>query len=206
MAISQIVYQKRTYSIKSFVQDSVRLCQSLLSLPAGRSTSRRLDRTFSERIMLAVTQVNQCRYCDYGHSIAALRAGVTQEELRALKSGDLAAAPPDELPALVFAQHYAVRRGVPDEEATRALINAYGDSKSRVIVLTIRMITLGNLLGNTFDAWLNRLRGRPVASGHALGEIGVLILALFTIPVLAITGLVGTVLRLMRFRAVSTRC
>lgn len=197
MTLAGDVYRKRTYDVRGFLQDSARLCRSLLSLPPNGPKSERLDRAFSERIMLAVTQVNQCRYCEYGHSIAALRAGVTLEELQALASGDLGAAPPEELPALLFAQHYAARRGAPEKEDCRALFDTYGESQSRRILLIIRMITIGNLLGNTFDALLNRVRGRPVTSGHAVGEVCVLFLVVFSIPVMAITALVGTILRLI---------
>ena len=196
MTLTREIYQKRTYDVRGFMQDSARLCRSFLSLPPDRSNSERLNSAFAERIMLAVTQVNQCRYCEYGHSIAALRAGLTKQELQAIKSGDFNTVPSDELPALVFAQHYAARRGAPEEEAIRALFEAYEEPKSRRILLTIRMITIGNMLGNTFDALLERLRGKPVASGHAIGEISVLLLVVISIPVIAITALIGTILRL----------
>ena len=42
-----------------------------------------------------------------------------------------------------------------------------------------------------------RLQGKPVASGHAIGEINVLLLVVFSIPVIAITVLIGTILRLI---------
>jgi len=195
------VFQKRTYTIKSFLSDLRRILNSFLDKFSSRNQSNPLDPAFSERIMLAVTQVNDCRYCDYGHTIAALRAGVTQKELDAIKVGDFSAASEDELPALLFAQHYAAENGKPDAEALETLIITYGAAKAARILLAIRMITLGNLLGNTFDALLSRLRGRTVLAGNAFQEIAVLLLVLLlvllTIPLMLVVGLTGAWMRLV---------
>jgi AhpD family alkylhydroperoxidase len=190
------VFQKRTYSVKSFATDIRHIMSSFLDRSSSRTGSDPLDPAFSERIMLAVTQVNDCRYCSYGHTIAALRAGVPQDELDAIKTGDFSAASQDELPALLFAQHYAAEDGQPGAEALEALNKTYGEARAARILLTIRMITLGNLLGNTFDALLSRLRGRRVLAGNALQEIAVLLLVILTMPLMLIAGLFGAIKRL----------
>lgn len=197
MNASKSVFQKRTYTIRGFIDDATHVMRDILRAPSTGDESGALDRAFSERIMLAVTQVNDCRYCDYGHSLAALRAGVTREELEAIKDGDFSAASEDELPALLFAQHYASEGGQPEDEAHEALIRAYGETKAARILLTIRMITIGNLLGNTFDALLSRLRGRAVLSGSAFEEIAVLLLVLLAAPFMLIAGLAGLLMRLV---------
>jgi AhpD family alkylhydroperoxidase len=191
-------FQKRTYSIGGYLADLGRIMSSFVSSPALRDDSTSVDPAFSERIMIAVTQVNDCRYCDYAHSAAALRAGVTQDELDALRSGDFSTASEQELPALLFAQHYADSGGKPNDDALETLIGSYGEGRSARILLIIRMITLGNLLGNTFDALLNRFRGRKVIASNALEEIAVLILVVLTTPLMLLAGLTGALLRLIR--------
>lgn len=193
----QNTFQKRTYTIRGYLADLGRILSSFLSGPPSRSQSASIEAAFSERIMIAVTQVNDCRYCDYAHSAAALRAGVTQDELDAIKSGDFSSASEEELPALLFAQHYADRGGNPDKEALETLIDVYGEARAGRILFIIRMITLGNLLGNTFDSLLSRLRGRKVLNGSVLQDIAVILLVILTMPLMLLAGMTGMLLRLV---------
>lgn len=108
-----------------------------------------ISEEFRERLMLAVTEVNGCRYCSYGHARAALAAGVTQDEVASLQEGDLAESPPDEVTALLYAQHWAETDARPDPEIRRRIVDTYGETKTEYIELAMRMIRVGNLLGNT---------------------------------------------------------
>jgi AhpD family alkylhydroperoxidase len=139
--------------------------------------SKRIDHSFAEKIMLAVTQVNGCRYCHYGHTKTALRAGVSPKEIARISAGDLGDFPEDEAIALFFGQHYAETGGNPDAEAFERLENFYGEKRSRDILVYIRMIMFGNLMGNTFDAFLSRLRGNPSLDGSLISELAILSLS-----------------------------
>jgi AhpD family alkylhydroperoxidase len=121
----------------------------------------RVSHGFAKRLVLVVTGVNRCRYCTYAHVHSAARMGFAQDEIERLLAGDLRQADPDEAEALAFATHYAEAGGRPDLEAVSQLEAAYGSDKARDILTTIRLIMLGNLVGNTFDALVSRLRGRP---------------------------------------------
>ncbi len=88
--------------------------------------SERVSKAFSERIMLAVTEVNGCRYCSYYHTSVALKAGLQEGEVQDILSGDLSSAPAEETVALLFAQHYAETEGHPEEEACQRLLETYG--------------------------------------------------------------------------------
>jgi AhpD family alkylhydroperoxidase len=112
---------------------------------------------FRERLILAVTGVNQCRYCLYAHSRQALKLGINQQEIRELSQGAFDQSPSAEIPALLFAQHWAESGGLVDEEARQCLEATYGSEKSRAIEINLRMIQIGNLLGNTFDYVLYRI-------------------------------------------------
>ena len=61
----------------------------LPELMRGRS----LNAAFRERLMLAVTQVNKCRYCAYAHTRMALAEGVPAEEIEALGRGSFEGVP-----------------------------------------------------------------------------------------------------------------
>ncbi len=139
--------------------------------------SGRVSRAFAEKIMLAVTQVNDCRYCRFGHTKVALEAGVSEDEITRIARGDLDEFPQDEAPGLLYAQHFAETGGAPDPAATARLIDFYGEQTAAEIGAYIRMITVGNLLGNTFDAFLSRFRRRPAPDSSFISELSTLFLA-----------------------------
>jgi AhpD family alkylhydroperoxidase len=178
-------FSKRIYTPHSLLQD---FRDILAHFHEFRSAvrSKRISKAFAEKIMLAVTAVNGCRYCSYGHAKTALASGVSQEEVDLLLSGEVGHASPEEAPAVFFAQHYAESDGHPDPEMMQKLVETYGPEKARDILAHIRMITFGNLSGNTFDALLSRLRGHP-AKGSSLGsELATLTLLVLGTPALAL--------------------
>jgi AhpD family alkylhydroperoxidase len=156
-------FGKRFYTPRTLAHD---LGQVLANLGSFRDTARsgRVSRAFAEKIMLAVTAVNGCRYCAYGHSRMALKAGVSPEEIKKLLASEIGDFPPEEAVALAFAQHWAETAGRPDPEAERHFRDTYGPQVSTDILNWMRMITVGNLLGNTWDAILWRLGLRPAQS------------------------------------------
>jgi AhpD family alkylhydroperoxidase len=107
--------------------------------------------------MLAVTAVNGCRYCSYFHTKQALKSGVTAEEIRDLLAGDVANCPQDEAIAVAYAQHWAESNTHPDPEAVKRLQQTYGGEKAEAIHLMLRMICIGNLLGNSWDYLIYRI-------------------------------------------------
>jgi AhpD family alkylhydroperoxidase len=113
---------------------------------------------FRERLMLMVTQVNGCRYCSYFHAQEALKTGISNQELKSLLKGVLPEdAPEEEIPALLYAQHWAESNAHPEPETDRRLIETYRQEKVAAIQVILRMIRVGNLLGNLGDYVLFRL-------------------------------------------------
>ena len=116
---------------------------------------------FRERLMLAVSAVNGCRYCSFAHARQALAAGVSPEEIERLTGGEFEGCPSRELPALLYAQHWAETDGHPEPATRDRVVALYGGEEARAIELALRVIRMGNLGGNTFDHVLYRLtRGR----------------------------------------------
>ena len=168
-------FNKRIYTFSQFRRD---IAEAILHIDELRDAHRsgRISKAFAERIMLAVTAVNGCRYCSYGHTRAALAAGVPGEDIRNMAEGE------------------------PDEFAWRRLVEVYGEDRARDISAYIRMITIGNLFGNTFDAFLSRLKFKPAPDSNLLQELAVLVGGILVIPyeVIRNSFLKGTNRRLLK--------
>jgi AhpD family alkylhydroperoxidase len=116
-----------------------------------------------ERIMLAVTEVNGCEACSYAHATLALEKGLSAEEVRMLLAGDAGAIPADEAIAIAFAQHYADTRGNPTRDSWQRLVETHGSAKAQGILGAARAMMIGNAYGIAWSAFVNRLKGRPIA-------------------------------------------
>jgi AhpD family alkylhydroperoxidase len=180
--MQKAVFEKRIYNSSAFTEAMRDILDHLKDLRAA-VRRKRVDGKFARKIMLVVSCVNGCRYCIYGHSRAALASGVSEDELHTLLTGDLGAFPKEETVALTFAQHYAESCEHPDPVAWQRLVDCYGFQTAQDILAYLRMITMGNLLGNTFDAMLSRLVGKPAPGSGFWSEAGVLIKALFVFPI-----------------------
>lgn len=147
---------------------------------------RARSKPFTERIMLTVTEVNGCALCAYGHTRIARDAGLSSVEIRELLGGVANGVPDAELPAIMFAQHYADTRGHPDAHTLRNLVDVYGQDRALGILGTARMIMAGNAVGIPWSALLSRLRAAPYPSSSLGYEIGTIVGAAFVIPVAVI--------------------
>lgn len=151
-------FPRRKYDrISELWQDLHFLVNNRPILKKARSDNL-ISPAFRERLMLVVTQVNGCRYCSYYHAKEALKAGISNQELKALLDGIIPLnSPEDECAALTYAQHWAEQDAQPDPEATGRLVEVYGQEVAQAIQVILRVIRVGNLLGNTGDYWLYRL-------------------------------------------------
>ena len=175
-------FQKRIFNINSFWNAANAAFQTIFNLKKQDGESS-IDSMFSERIMLAVTQVNGCRYCSFGHTQAALKSGSSHRRNPGTALRGSEQRTDEEIPALLFAQHYAETTGHPDPKAWEKIVRTYGENNALKILANIRMITIGNLIGNTFDSFLFRITGRPAhPESNFFQELGVLLGTFFIIP------------------------
>jgi AhpD family alkylhydroperoxidase len=150
-------FKRRTYRGPGELLRDIRYLVGSRALVKKALGSGAISFPFRERLMMVVTEVNGCRYCSYYHSALSRRAGLSDEELRSLLAGRIPAdSPKEELPALVYAQHWAATNSQPEPEAVQHLARTYGHEKADMIHAILRMIRAGNLLGNTWDCILNR--------------------------------------------------
>ena len=150
-------FNKRTYdSPKEFFAD---LCFPIRNRKRLKEVKSKglISPAFRERLMLAVTAVEGCRYCSYFHAKQALKSGISSEEINQLLSGDVDSCPEEEAVAVIYAQHWAESNAHPAPEAILKLQQTYGVEKAEAIHLMLQMIRLGNLLGNSWDYLLYRI-------------------------------------------------
>ena len=174
-------FNKRIYTFPAFRADVRQIFDHMDDLHQA-ARGGRVSKAFAEKIMLVVSSVNGCRYCSYGHSRVALAVGVSETELQSLLALDLGTFPANEVTALTFAQHYAEANGQPDSAAWQRVVTYYGEETAHDILAYLHMITFGNKLGNTFDALLSRIAGKPAAGSSLSNELSVLLGAVWMPP------------------------
>ncbi len=131
-----------------------------------------LGRSLTGKIMMVVTAINGCTYCTWFHAQQAVASGMSKAEISEMFDLQFeASATEHDLPALLFAQHYAETNRKPDPKMIARLDAFYGAQTASDIMLMIRVIFFGNLLGNTFDAFPERLKGQKAEGSSAVFEL-----------------------------------
>ena len=180
-------FKKRIFTPKIVLGDISFLLGNIGKIKAARKNPS-LSHAFTEKIMSVVTAVNGCVYCSWFHTREASAAGVSQSEIDDLfKLQFDTEANNYELPALVYAQRFAETARNPDPLDTAAFVKHYGTKTAGEIMLFIRVIFFGNLAGNTYDAFLSRLKGHPAPDSNAIFEF---IFFLFAFPLMFPTSLI----------------
>lgn len=163
-------FDKRIFTFGTFVKD-MGFILSNIPRAVAMSRNEKINRAFMEKIMTVVTTVNGCVYCSWFHAKQAVESGMSEEEVKNLLDLQFETdASEDELPALLYAQHYAETNRNPDPEMVDKLFAHYGDETAKQILFIIRMIFFGNLLGNTWDAVISRLKGNPAKGSSPVFE------------------------------------
>ena len=151
-------FQRRYYrSWSPFWQDLKHMLSHRDKIKAAMG-SNLISVSFRERLMLAVTEVNQCSYCRRFHVGQAKKAGISTDEITQYLKGTI----PEDIPehqklAICYAQHWAETDAQPDMEIQKQVIQTYGEQGFEEISMVLRMIRMGNLLGNTLDYLLYKI-------------------------------------------------
>ena len=126
--------------------------------------SPKIPPALREKIVLGVSSITDCRYCQWGHTHWAMAHGVTLEEVNQILAHQiesLQAKNPAEAAAILFAERYAENLDQFDPESIENLRKYYSEAQVSEILAYVRAITLGNLVGNTLDAVLSRFHPHP---------------------------------------------
>lgn len=144
--------RKNSYTLRTLPGGVVRAVRNGPALLRAHRAGRVSDQ-LAEKIMLATTAVNECRYCTRFHTVRARQVDVDSEVIDAILRRDVGVVEAEERPALVFAERYAEAAAAPDESAVEALEAAYGPEMAGDVQAYVRAIYFGNLLGNSVDAF-----------------------------------------------------
>lgn len=150
-------FTKRKYdSFRQFREDLASLWANRKRLNA-LAEGKALDPAFQARLILAVTQANECTLFSMALAQHAANAGLSPEEISALMAGDADNVPEEHAPAVLYARHWALSDGQPDPRATAAMAHAYGAETLDQIHFLIRLIHIGNRFCNTLEYWKRRV-------------------------------------------------
>ncbi len=139
-----------------------------------------------ERIMLAVTEVNGCVMCSYVHTKLALKAGLTDKDIKEILEGELVGVPKEEALAVLFAKNYAFNKEIVDKEFYQKLIDHYGKRKARAVLGVTHVITMTNGMGISLDLLKQTFTFKHVKGSCILNEILVPILTMVLFPIFLI--------------------
>lgn len=171
-------HQKRLTSTKvfySFLKDLI---------ANFKSGDKAISKDLQQKILLAVTQVNGCRYCSYLHAKHALESGMSEDEIKTLLEGEVGKVESEESKALMFAQHYAETRANPDTSSVQKLYDTYGKEKADDIIRVIQKIMTGNTHGIAVDLLQSRLKGKSDPNSSFLTEFSTTFGVVLFIPFL----------------------
>lgn len=189
-----MIVAKKHYTLPESYRILVQGIVSMRFLSRARSQGA-LNKEFIERIMLAVTEVNGCAACSYAHTKMALESGMSASEVQAMLAGDIDHVPANEVPAILFAQHYADTKGNPSREAWERTVGLYGQGTALGILGAIRAIMIGNVYGIPFSALASRIKGRADPQSNFVSEIATLLALIPALPVALLHALVASLAR-----------
>lgn len=202
-------FRKRTYTFPELMRALATVWRRRADVRAIWGRNKRLDPAFREQIMVAVAQVNECRYCSFVHQAWASQAGVSDKELAQMEGLDPESFDRRTWVALAYARARAEADFGPiAAEIDRDFQDNFREQEQEDIMLVAQVMTIANRSANTLDALLSRFKRAPAAGSRAFDEL--LIAALVVIVIIAVTPLTmrnrgsGTPLALLReFRSFS---
>lgn len=181
-------FEKRLTSTNIFYNYLSDLIGNFSAVKTAKSS---LDVQFQNKILLAVTQVNGCRYCSYLHTKHALESGMSEEEIKELLAGEVGDIRDEESVALIFAQHYAETQANPDQVSVQRLFKTYGDVKANAIIGIVQGIMAGNIHGISVDLLQSRVRGKADPDSSFWTEFTTAFGIVLFVPYLAMKKLFG---------------
>jgi AhpD family alkylhydroperoxidase len=178
---------KKKYNIAEYYWINVFVFRAIGKL-AQNNRRKMVSKQFLEKIMLAVTQVNGCALCSYAHTKMALKEGFSREEIASLLNGDKEYILAEEAKAILFAEHYADQKGIPDQEMVFMLQQEYPNSYL-IILAGVQVMMFGNGMGLPYSAFLARLKGKKYPNSSLLYELGMMIGMIIVFPIALIHAL-----------------
>jgi AhpD family alkylhydroperoxidase len=155
---------------------------------------------WKERIMLAVTEVNQCGMCSWMHTNISLKAGMSQEEISTLLSGTYDHVPEKQLLSVLYAQNFAANKEQYNPKMKQAMLETYGKPRTRMIENAMNVITMTNSMGIALGKLKETLTFNHVKGSSVLSEILIPLSTMILFPVFVIIALLFTPIKVQTKR------
>jgi len=108
-----------------------------------------VDRRTKELVYLTASYANQCAYCTAAHVAAGRKAGISEDEMRALESEQDAGFSASEWAAIAYARELTRKADAPE---TRAALNEhFNDEQIVELTLVAAMANFTNRFNNGLD-------------------------------------------------------
>ena len=187
-------YNKKTWTASGCIADHKKVVSNLGKILDAYVGPNSIEPSLNEAVMVTVNSVNSCPYCEGLHGQLARMAGVDEPE--ALQSSESVEACRQVVdhPAITYARRFAETngRGEGSEGAFEVLKESEGAGRASSIRALCWFLLWGSIGGNTTNAFLSRLRGKPRAGSSFLFE---LIFFLYYAPLFALIAVVNALLR-----------
>lgn len=179
-------FRKRTITTREMVGNAVSLVPSIGAIYRVW-LKHEIDPGFREQLMLAVSELNHCRYCTWAHHEWAQMVGVSDEELAHVEQMNPTGFDRRKWLAISYVRALvSANFGRVDHALVREMNAKYTPMEIKEIEIVARIMDIGNRGANTWDALLSRMRGGPVAETHILDELVMSGAFLATAPVVLI--------------------
>ncbi len=164
-------FRKRYYRLSELIADSRVLLVRRADIRAIWGAER-LDPGLREQVMLAVATVNACGFCTYVHREAVLQTGGGIVDAAVLVGLDPSAVGEADLVAVMWAQARAQEGLRPAPvNLERALTDRFTAQQRRDLDTVVRVMTRANLMGNTLEVLVRRVRGQKVPGSRFIDEL-----------------------------------
>ncbi len=200
----ELLRQKRTWQIGPMAQALgyiVARYQRVASIWLGSN----FDPVLREQIMVAVAEVNRCRYCVYTHS----QWGQNLTDDAGINNSATSLSQQDYAETTAFARAIASDGFADSTGLRRGFAERYGEQFAADVELIARVMTWMNLSGNTVDSFLDRVSGTGYPDQSVVDELVVVAGFSVVAPVvtvgLAFAGRQGPLKMIREFRRVSRR-
>ena len=108
-----------------------------------------VDRRTKELAYLSASMANECVYCTAAHKPTARKAGITDEEMRAIETGQYQDFNPADRAVIQYARELTTEADA--SESNQALFRNFNDEQVVEITLVVAMANFTNRLNNGLD-------------------------------------------------------
>ncbi|HOO33941.1 MAG TPA: carboxymuconolactone decarboxylase family protein [Thermotogota bacterium] len=165
--------RQKMFSVAEFYQVMDKAFSTMKAVRNAREKGL-MDDKLQTKIMLTVTDVNDCPLCRTFHTKNAEKIGIDEDKINLLNNGFVLEVD-ENTQAYIFAKRYAERDGEYSDEDWFDLVQKYGEEKARGILGIVRIVMMGNALGIACNNFGKRMTFRPVKGSSFYKELSIIL-------------------------------